>query len=92
MFSTYALYNEIRNKIYVGQTENLDIRLKRHNGELLNKKGSYTAINTGKWILIHKEEFATRHEAMIREKQLKTQKGREYIWNIVRTMVTVAQR
>ena len=84
MYWTYALYNKDRDKIYIGQTQNLDIRLKRHNGELLNKERSYTAINEGKWIVIHKEKFNTRHEAMLREKQLKTQKGREFIWSIVR--------
>lgn len=84
MFWTYALYNKIRDKIYIGQTEHLEIRLKRHNGELLNNKRSYTSINDGEWILIHKEGFATRREAMVREKQLKTQKGREYIWNLIK--------
>lgn len=83
MFYTYALYNKTRNKIYVGQTENLEKRLKRHNGELLNKSGSFTARNDGGWILIHKEQFATRQEALQREKQLKSQKGREFIWSII---------
>lgn len=83
MFYLYALYNQDRKKIYIGQTNNLTIRLKRHNGELPSKKGSFTSINNGSWILIYKEEHLTRKEAVVREKQLKTQKGREFIWNII---------
>lgn len=92
MFYTYVIFNKVRNKIYVGQSDNLEKRLKRHNGELINKKGSYTTINSGKWIVIYQEEYNSRHEAMIREKQLKTQKGRAFIWNIVKNLVIVAQR
>lgn len=84
MFWTYALYNSFRNKIYIGQTQDLDQRIKRHNGELVHNKASFTAKNYGNWIVIHREEFNSRHEAMQREKELKTQKGREYIWNIIR--------
>jgi putative endonuclease len=93
MYWTYVLYNQLRNKIYIGQSQNLNIRLKRHNGELPNKISSYTHINNGKWEILYKEIYNTRLEAVTREKQLKTQKGREFIWNIVRkTMVTVVQR
>ena len=83
MFYTYALYNNIRNKVYIGQSEDLEKRLRRHNGQLPNKRTSFTAKNKGEWFLIHKEQFATRKEAIQREKQLKTQRGREFIWNII---------
>lgn len=84
MFNVYGLYNQFRNKIYIGQTDNLDSRLKRHNGELPNKKGSFTNLNSGRWELVYKEKYQTRKEALKREKQLKTQKGREFIWNIIK--------
>ena len=81
MFCTYALYNEARDKIYIGHTADLDIRLKRHNKQLPTNSKSFTSKNDGEWILVHKEEFASRQEAMIREKQLKSAKGREFIRN-----------
>ena len=84
MYWTYVLYNETRNKIYIGQTQNLEIRLKRHNGILIHNRNSYTAINNGNWTIIHKEEFNSRVEAIIREKQLKSQKGRKFIWSLVK--------
>jgi len=85
MFIVYALYNRRRNKIYIGQSSKFDTRLKRHNKQLLNKKNSYTSLNDGKWIPVYQEEHSTRKEALMREKQLKSQKGREFIWNLVKS-------
>ena len=55
--------------------DSLTRRLHEHNQEILGKftKGK------GPWILIYHEEFATRKEALIREKELKTGKGRDFI-------------
>lgn len=36
------------------------------------------------WIVAFEEEYSTKKEAMIREKELKTGKGREYIWQYIR--------
>ena len=60
---------------YTGYTADLERRLNEHNQEILGKftKGK------GPWILIHQEEFATKKEALIREKELKTGKGRDFI-------------
>ncbi len=33
------------------------------------------------WKVVHTEEFDNKADAMKREKQLKSAKGREYIWN-----------
>lgn len=76
MWFVYALYNEEKNKIYIGQTNNLEQRLIEHN----QKRGNhYTAKTEGKWIVIYKEEVADRKAALTREKQLKSYRGREYI-------------
>ncbi len=76
MFWVYAIYNQINDKIYIGQTKNLSKRLSEHN----QKRGNhYTAKFEGEWKLIYKESIATRLEAIQREKQLKSQKGREFI-------------
>ncbi len=82
-FFTYAIYNESRGKIYIGHTENLESRLKRHNHELPNKLKSYTNKNDGFWRLVHKESFSTRKEAMKREKELKSSRGRNFIRQLI---------
>lgn len=75
-FFVYVLYNETSSKIYIGQTSNLENRLVEHN----RKRGRhYTANFLGEWKLIYKEELKTKQEALKREKQLKSYKGREYI-------------
>jgi putative endonuclease len=79
MFYVYALYSPKFNKIYIGQTCDLENRLSEHNTGL-----SFYTKRFVPWEIIHTEEFTTRGEAMIREKQLKSQKGREFVWNIVK--------
>ncbi|MFZ9587707.1 MAG: GIY-YIG nuclease family protein [Crocinitomicaceae bacterium] len=75
MYFVYVLYSEKANCKYTGYTEDLTRRLNEHNQEILGKftKGK------GPWILIYHEEFATRKEALLREKELKTGKGRDFI-------------
>lgn len=64
------------NKIYIGQTNNLDRRVKEHN----EKRGQhFTSKFDGGWELIYKETAENRKEAIIREKQLKSHKGREFV-------------
>jgi len=82
MFYTYAIKNQ-NNKIYIGQTIDLEVRLQRHNGLLKNKNTSFTSKNGGNWELIYKEEFETRSEAMKREKELKSFRGREFIRSLI---------
>lgn len=81
MYFTYALHNKDRDKIYIGYTNDLEKRILRHNGFLKNKKSSFTSKQSGKWILIHKEQFLSKKDAMKREKQLKSCQGRKFIRN-----------
>jgi len=81
MFSVYGIIN----KIYIGQTADIDSRLQRHNGLLKNKGKSYTHKNNkDEWKLIYKEDFNTRQEAMKRERELKSFRGREFIRNLIK--------
>ena len=82
-FYVYAIENKIRNKIYIGYTVDLSNRLKRHNGLLKNKSTAFTNKNSGNWDLVYSEVFETRQEAMKREKELKSFRGREFIRNII---------
>jgi putative endonuclease len=76
MYYVYAIYNKAVNKFYIGQTEDLEFRLVVHNQKLL--KG-YTSRFDGNWKLIYSEKCQSRKEALIREKQLKTYRGRQFI-------------
>ncbi len=77
MYFVYALYNRKRNKIYIGQTNDLETRLRLHKKGLFKK--SFTARLDGEWELIYKESAENRKSALIREKQLKSYRGREFI-------------
>ena len=55
----------------------MEQRILSHNE--LGKKG--WTIKFRPWTLVHIEEFASKAMAMRREKELKSAKGREYIWN-----------
>ncbi len=80
MFWVYVIINN-KDKIYIGQTSNLENRLNRHNGFLSNKKTSYTSKNKGLWKIIYQEKYFTRKEALLREKYLKSHVGRQLIRN-----------
>jgi putative endonuclease len=76
MYFVYALYNSQHKKIYIGQTQDLEGRIRLHNNHTFN---GYTSRFDGDWILIYQEAVATRREALDRERQLKSFRGREFI-------------
>lgn len=80
MFYTYVVQNSVTKKIYIGKTENTAKSVDQHNDTSF-KKNSYTKLNKGqgKLELIYTEEYKTREEAKIREKQLKTSRGGDFI-------------
>ena len=76
MYFVYALYNMEADKIYIGRTDNLEDRKIDHN----RKRGNhFTAKFKGKWELIYKEQAKNRSQALQREKQLKSYRGRQFI-------------
>ena len=81
VFYVYILRNP-DGHTYVGQTNNIERRLDEHNdpsyhGTLHTKRYKLP------WTLVHCEQFNTRSEAMKREFELKTGKGRDWIKNNV---------
>lgn len=76
MFFIYAIYNQLADRIYIGQTADLSKRLEEHNKHIF--KG-YTSRFPGEWKLIYQESVSTRPEALQREKQLKSYRGREFV-------------
>lgn len=77
MYYVYTLYNKKSDKIYIGQTENLEERLKLHKNRTF--KSSFTARFEGEWALIYQEIATDRKKALLREKQLKSYQGRRFI-------------
>ena len=73
-YVVYVLKSLKTGKRYVGQTSNLEKRLKDHNSGL----SVYTK-NRGPWKLVFQEYYNSRSEAMLREKYLKTGKGRDFL-------------
>jgi len=76
MFYVYVLYSSKFEKIYIGQTDNITIRLQKHNSGYVKSTKTYIP-----WQIIHCETFSSRSEAMQREKELKSHQGRNFIRN-----------
>lgn len=77
-FFAYILQNDSVGRRYVGHTDDLARRLAEHNGTGDNPR-RYTGKFPGEWRLVHQEEFASRAEAMSREKWLKSGVGRAWL-------------
>jgi putative endonuclease len=77
MFFVYVLRSEKTDRRYVGSCEDVNVRLRRHN------VGESKATKHGvPWILIHRESFPTRAEAVARELYYKTGRGRDELGRI----------
>jgi putative endonuclease len=71
----YILFSPSTGKTYIGMTSDLITRFHFHNHK--STKG-YT-IRHRPWIVIHVEFFQAKKEALKREKELKSGKGRDWI-------------
>ena len=69
MFYIYILENE-KGKHYIGYTNDLEDRLKRHN----TNQVKWTS-NKGPWKIIYSEYFESKPDAYKRERQIKRYKG-----------------
>jgi len=70
MFYTYILKSQKTKRYYIGQTENLNNRLKRHNTGLV--KSTKHGVP---WEMTLYETFNTKSEACCRESEIKGYKG-----------------
>ena len=77
----YALYSKKNNKIYIGRTSNIKARLMSH--YYTGHKG-YT-IKFRPWKLIFLEKCDSLADSIIREKQLKSARGRDMIWKLIQS-------
>jgi putative endonuclease len=74
MYYCYILQSNKNKRYYIGSTENVSKRLKRHNSGLIKPTKPYVP-----WELIYKEEYKMRKESFLREKQIKSWKKRKSI-------------
>jgi len=77
-FFIYILYSLTKDKFYIGFTSNLEERIIRHN----QKSKGFTG-NTNDWKMMYSESFATKSEALAREKQIKSWKSRSKIQELL---------
>ena len=85
MYQVYVLKSMKDNKFYTGYTADLRKRIERHN------LGKVNATKYRKpFKLVYSEHYATRLEAINRERYLKTWSGRIWLNNKIE-MVSVAQ-
>ncbi len=77
-FYVYTLQSETTGRYYVGQTEHLAERVAYH-------KANYSLAlkNRGPWKLVYFESYASRREAVRRERHIKRQKDRAFIQRLV---------
>ena len=74
IFFVYILQSLSLGKFYIGYTTDLEKRLKEHNSGI----SSFTS-KVSDWAIKYSEQFNTREEAIIREREIKSKKSRKYI-------------
>jgi putative endonuclease len=78
-FFLYVLRSQKNGKYYIGITKDVETRLAQHN------RGVGKSTRSGRpWNLAYIEEYNSWSEAARRETQLKNQKSRLYIENLIR--------
>ena len=77
-YYTYIIQSEADDSFYIGQTEDVHLRLNQHNNGL----SGYTSKKTP-WKLVYFEEFTSRKEAISRERFLKKQRNRKFYETLI---------
>lgn len=73
-FHVYIIYSDDFDKIYIGMSGSLDKRIFAHNHLAKGWTRSFRP-----WRLIYAESFEEKSQALLREKELKSHQGREFI-------------
>ena len=77
-FIVYILFSSTKNKFYIGYTSELEERIIRHN----QKSKGFTG-NTNDWKIFYTENYTTKSEALLREKQIKSWKSKIKIQELI---------
>ncbi len=81
MFYLYILKSVRTGRFYVGSTEDIDQRLKQHNGELPGLGRSTVADRP--WKTVFHATYASRSQAMAAERYVKSMKSRTWVAKLV---------
>ena len=73
-FFVYIIQSKKDGSYYIGQCDDLDCRLSKHNDGF-----SKYSCSKRPWKLVYFELYASRSEAILREKQLKAKKSRKFL-------------
>ncbi|PJE62923.1 hypothetical protein COU88_02330 [Candidatus Roizmanbacteria bacterium CG10_big_fil_rev_8_21_14_0_10_39_6] len=79
MYYIYVLESQVDKTFYIGYTLFLEKRVYAHN----NGNTRYTK-RKRPWILLHKEEYNNKSDAIKRERYLKRMKSSRYIRSIIK--------
>jgi len=74
MFFVYILYSTEKDRHYIGQTEDIEARIKSHESGI----SPFTSIAKD-WKLVYFEKYNNRTDAIKRETAIKKKKSRKYI-------------
>ena len=80
MHYLYALYSDSTDKYYVGETNDLDARLVKHNNHFYRK--SYTK-SASDWEVVLDKRCNNREEALYLEDFIKRMKSKKFIKKII---------
>ena len=73
-YFVYCLYSDLYDRLYIGQTSNIEIRFKQHcDGNVISTKRYLP------YRIIYFEEVPDRASAFRREKELKVSSRRKYL-------------
>lgn len=79
MYYVYVLFNAEHKMAFVGYSRDLASRLQSLNSlRSKDHSGGYRP-----WALLHVEKFVTKKSAMLREKELESGQGREFINRLI---------
>jgi len=77
-YYVYILYSISKDKYYIGFTHDIETRLFKHNA------GSTPSTRPGiPWKMVYSETFDNKHDAIIRESEIKSRKSRNYIEKLI---------
>ncbi len=82
MHFVYIIQSEKDLSYYIGETPDVEKRLKFHN----QGRQRYTKARIP-WKLVYKEEFNNRHEALLREREIKKKKSRKHIEWLIKSQI-----
>jgi len=78
MFSVYILKSKVDGSFYIGQTNDINDRLIRHN----SGRSKFTK-SKKPWDLVYSEKFNSRSKALQREKEIKSWKSSKLINKLI---------